>query len=76
MVDTGESGNEVKRCFCPGCGSPVFSIGKDGTHYVKGSTLGPDNFGDSVGFSIFTRNSPSWCEGVSGGKVFKGSMAS
>jgi len=58
---TGDSGKEVKRCFCPECGTPVFS---DLAKYPSLLAVKAGIFDTDPGFvpkiAIWTASAPEW----------------
>jgi hypothetical protein len=61
FAKTADSGRTVTRCFCPVCGSGIYSRPGilDGIVFVKASSLDdPERF--PGGHSIFASRAPSW----------------
>ncbi|ORY82083.1 Mss4-like protein [Protomyces lactucae-debilis] len=72
----GDSGNELKRCFCATCGSPLYSEAADGTYYVKGGNMQEDKgLEGKPNLSIFCRSRPDWATPKEAGDSLPGSTA-
>ncbi|KAI1854326.1 hypothetical protein JX265_012495 [Neoarthrinium moseri] len=61
-----DSGRDVFRHFCDTCGNAIYTLAADGTCFVKAPVLKGALHNDPVAH-IFTRNLPTWAEGVKTG---------
>jgi hypothetical protein len=61
--DTGDSGAEVRRQFCPNCGSPVFTrVDREGAPlFIKAGTL-DDTSSLKPQFHCYTKSAQEWVE--------------
>lgn len=62
-VDHGDSGGEVRRQFCPTCGSPLFSRvpAQPGMIFIKAGTL-DDTTGFAPTLQFWTRSKQTWID--------------
>jgi hypothetical protein len=64
-TDKAESGNDVFRHFCDTCGNAIYTQTVDGTLFVKGPVM--EGLNNVPSAHLFTRNLPTWAEGVKTG---------
>ncbi|KAK9419400.1 putative CENP-V/GFA domain-containing protein [Seiridium unicorne] len=65
IVEKADSGNDVFRHFCDTCGNAIYTQTVDGTFFVKGPVL--KGLYNNPIMHVFTRNLPTWAEGVTTG---------
>ena len=60
-VSTADSGHTMRRCFCPRCGTPLFSedLGQPDFMVVRVGALDDREIGQPESF-IWTGSAPSW----------------